>query len=227
MLRAANPPGLTATQSLFVKLREGYRISRYANPHISAVMSSPPTVTLLATLPPQCTNTYPCLAPSGNFNPQFYATGGTPFFRGSGLANSYGFPATSVSNAASGNIVSNLAAMAWRVKVLVDAIDPVFQLVNATVGARFIVITPGVGAQYVSLTPTIPTNGGTANYVQLTFGSRALREIWIEGIQSLSLIGMYVRSSETIQPVPPGLRMTFIADSIGQGTIGGGGYNAD
>lgn len=208
-------------------LRRGYEISRYNNPHVNAVMTSPPTVALTSTLPVPNVNSYPCLAPSGNFSSQMYATGGTPFFRGSGLGNSYGFPATSVSNAASGNIASNLAAMSWRVKVLVDAIDPVFQFVNATVGARFVVVTPGSGVQYVSLTPTIPTNGGTANYIQLTFGSRALREIWVEGIQALSLIGINVRSGETIQPKPVGLRMTFIGDSIVQGTIGGGGYNAD
>lgn len=222
------PTGLTGTSSsIWDKLRRGYEINRFANPHISPVMTSPPSVTLLGTIPPQNTNSYPCLAPSGNFSSQMYATGGTPFFRGSGLGNSYGFPATSVSNAGSGNITTNLAAMAWRVKVLVDAIDPVFQFVNATVGARFIAITPGVGAQYVSTTATIPTNGGTANFIQLVFGSRALREIWVEGIQALSLVGMAVRAGETIQPVPTGLRMTFIGDSITQGTIGGGGYNAD
>lgn len=216
-----------STSRLWDKLRRGYEINRFTNPHISAVMTSPPSVTLLATIPPQNTNSYPCLAPSGNFSSQMYATGGTPFFRGSGLGNSYGFPATSVSNAGSGNITTNLAAMAWRVKVLVDAIDPVFQFVNATVGARFIVITPGVGAQYVSTTATIPTNGGTANFIQLVFGSRALREIWVEGIQALSLVGMAVRAGETIQPVPTGLRMGGIGDSITQGTIGGGGYNGD
>lgn len=224
-------PGTTnpvlPTSAIWDKLRRGYEISRFNNPHVNAVMSSPPSVTLNATLPPQNTNTYPCLAPSGNFNSQMYATGGTPYWRGAGLANSFGFPATSVSNAGSGNIVSNLAAMAWRVKVLVDAIDPVFNFVNATVGARFIVVTPGVGTQYVSLTPTIPTNGGANNWIQLTFGSRASREIWVEGIQALSLIGIGVRGGETVQPVPTGLRMTFIGDSITQGTIGGGGYNAD
>lgn len=216
-----------AVQSVFAKLRSGYEVNRFNNPHVNAVMTSPPTVALLATIPPQNTLNYPCLAPSGNFSSQMYATGGTPFFRGSGLGNSYGFPATSVSNAASGNIVSNLAAMAWRVKVIVDAIDPVFQFVNATVGARFIVITPGVGAQYVSITPTIPTNSGVNNWIQLTFGARASREIWIEGIQALSLIAVAVRANETVNPVPTGLRGTFIGDSIVQGTIGGGGYNAD
>lgn len=223
----AVPPQTVTSIPVWIPLRRGYEISRYNNPHVNAVMSSPPSVALTSTLPVPNVNSYPCLAPSGNFNAQMYATGGTPYFRGSGLGNSYGFPSTSVSNAGSGNMVSNLAAMAWRVKMLIDAIDPVFQFVNATVGARFVVVTPGVGVQYVSLTPTIPSNGGTANFIQLTFGSRALREIWVEGIQALSLIGVAVRSGETIQPRPVGLRMTFIGDSIVQGTIGGGGYNAD
>jgi hypothetical protein len=216
-----------ATSRLWDKLRRGYEARRFNNPHVLGIMTSPPTVTLLATIPPQNTNNYPCLAPSGNFSAQMYATGGTPFFRGPGLANSFGFPSTSVSNAGSGNIVSNLAAMAWRVQLIVDAIDPVFQLVNSANGARFVVITPGVGAQYVSITPTVPSNGGANNWIQLTFGSRASREIWIEGIQALSLIAVGVRANETVIPVPTGLRMTFIGDSIVQGTIGGGGYNGD
>lgn len=222
-----SPISAVSASGLWDKLRRGYEISRFVNPHISATMSSGPTVALNATLPPQNTNTYPCLAPSGNFSTQMYATGGTPFFRGSGLGNSFGFPATSVSNSGSGNITTSLAAMAWRVKVLVDAIDPVFQFVNATVGARFIVVTPGAGPQYVSTTATIPTNSGVNNWIQLTFGSRALREIWIEGIQALSLVSVGVRAGETVAPVPSGLRMTFVGDSIAQGTIGGGGYNGD
>lgn len=216
-----------STSRLWDKLRRGYEISRFSNPHVLAVMTSPPTVALNATLPPQNTLNYPCLAPSGNFNPQMYATGGTPLFRGSGLGNAYGFAVISVSNAGSGNLTTTAAGQAWRVKLIIDAIDPVFQLVNNASGVRFVVITPGVGAQYVSLTPTIPSNAGANNWIQLTFGSRSSREIWIEGIQSVSLIAVGVRASETIIPVPAGLRMTFIGDSIVQGTIGGGGYNAD
>lgn len=201
------PTGLIGTSSsIWDKLRRGYEISRFNNPHVLGIMGTPPSVTQTSTLPLPNSNTVASLTPAGGFTPQFYATGGTPLNTGSGF---YGFGAITTSNPP-GNLGSNVSCLCFRVKLLIDAIDPVFAVGSSPNALRFI-----VNGQYVSLSGTVPTT--TPSYIQLTFASRAKREIWIEG-SSHTLLSVSVRRNESIQAVPAGLRATFPSDSIGVGT---------
>lgn len=196
----------SVTPTIWDKLRRGYEISRFNNPHVLGVMVTPPSVTQTSVLPLPNSNTVASLTPAGGFTSQFYATGGTPLNTGSGF---YGFGAITTSNPP-GNLGSNVNCLCFRVKLLIDAIDPVFAVGASPNALRFI-----VNGQYVSLSGTVPTT--TPSYIQLTFASRAKREIWIEG-SSHTLLSVSVRRNESIQAAPVGLRATFPSDSIGIGT---------
>lgn len=191
---------------IWQQLRQGYLASRYNNPHVNAVMSSPPTVTLLSAAPQPNVNTYSSQSLANTFTSAFTAAGGTPF---NISAAYYGFPAYSVS-ATPGNIATTISTEYFRIKVMVDAIDPVFVFLSSTNPVRFI-----VNGQYVSLAGTVPSN--SPSYIQLTFGSRALRQIWIEG-STQAMSGILVRRGETVQPDRTGPRMTVLGDSITNGT---------
>ena len=211
---------VTNPRQLWDKLRHGYEISRFNNPHVNTVMASAPTATLFSALPQDATKTYTYAT-----NPNaFYATGGSPQNTGSG--GSYVFAVASTTSG--GNCGSDTAHQenAWRVKMLIDAVAPVFRVLANTSAYRFI-----VNGQYVNTTGVVASNGGLSNYIKLDFtsvGGRATREVWIESAGgSMAFVSVSVRGGETVNAAPTGLRMTYLGDSICAGTIGGGGNQAD
>lgn len=217
-LRAAS----SSTLTIWDKLRRGYEINRFNNARTAGVMSSPPTVTLLSARPAPNIHSFPFATSSASY----YVTGGGPP-NNSGSGTTWVFPACSVGSGGNTGPSAKYNMNGFRLKVVVDALDPVFQVLSSASTFRFLVVTNGV-PQYVSLTGTTPSNGGTGNYIQLVFSSRAQREIWVESTGgSTPIVGIWVRGSETVQPAPTGLRMTFLGDSLTAGTIGGGGNQSD
>lgn len=198
--------GFTSPTRIWEAVRRGYEINRFNNPHVIPVMTTPPTVAQASAIQLLNPKTIASLAPGGGFTSQFYPTGGIPFNTGSGF---FGFAAFTTSNPP-GNLGSNVGCLCFRVKVVIDAIAPVFA-VGASVNAlRFL-----VNGQYVNTTGIVPAT--TPSFIQLTFASRAKREIWIEG-STHTLVSISVQQGESIQPAPFGLRGIFLGDSITVGT---------
>ena len=216
----STPSSAAVSNAIWDKLRRGYEISRFNNPHTVPAMGYPPTVTLSSTQPLNTPKNYTYTGtPSA-----FYWTGGNPEATGAGST----WCAAVCTVVTGGNCGTDTAhnSNGWRIKMIVDSIAPTFRVLNSANAFRFV-----VNGQYVNTVGTIPSNGGTSNFIQLDFtnvGGRQQREIWVESTGGgQSFVSAHVGQSETIQPVPTGLRGTVIGDSIAAGTIGGGGIQAD
>jgi lysophospholipase L1-like esterase len=204
----------TGKQLIWQQLRQAYLASRFNNPHVLGTLSSPPTETNLAALPVGYVKYLLQTANPGNNTGIAHATGGDPVNASGG----YKFQVASVLTG--GNVSSTTNANAWRVKFVVDSAAPVFNVIQSGNPYRFI-----VNGQYVETTGVTAGNGGYGNWIQLTFSSRAIRNIWVESYQGQAVNAVGVLPNEAVYPAPAGLRMTVLGDSITAGTLTGSDTN--
>lgn len=208
---------VNAVQSVFARLRSGYEINRNTNPHTLPVMSSPPTETLLAAMP---VGYQPYLLQSSAGTPTGIAgiTGGDP------VNFTAGYRVQVASRISGGNVSTTTDATVFRLKFIVDSLAPVFLMLNNPNPVRFLVRT-SLGMQYVETTGVTPSNAGYGNFIQLTFGSRAVREIWVESFGSAAMFSVGVLPNESVKPAEVGIRATILGDSLDAGTLTGSNTN--
>lgn len=100
----------------------------------------------------------------------------------------------------------------WRAFVMVNSRYFAARLVPTTAPYRFL-----VDDKYVSLAGTVlgTTTGSTSQYVLLDFGTRALRQVTIEGNATCGLSGAYVENTGKVFPIDTSddVRLAFLGDS--------------
>lgn len=197
-LAAGLPPaGPQITRSALMRaLYSSAAAARLSNPHLNAVMTSPPTMTANGTTKPAGQTTAYAVFST---NP-FTITGGTVSLAGATV----GRVVSSVIASTGGNVSNNGTEATYsRAAFMADANAVTIGVCQTSVPYRFI-----VNDQYVSLSGTTTTNAGptcaTVDYITLDFtsaGGRALRKIVVETQQNGGFQSATVGATETIQAV--------------------------
>ena len=212
-----------ASTSIKSRLLSAAKIARFNNPHINAVMASPPAVTTPGqSTPAGLTNVFYVHRASGPPKDNvFRHFGGTPF----NYVDFYEFP--NLTCLSSGNITTTTSAGIWRTEFIADAIIVGLQVLSSTAGYRFI-----VDGHYVSMTPTVASGGGS-EFIVLDFtsvGGRAARKITLEGSQDNAIYSINVGTTEGLYTTEGDvIKAVIIGDSVtaGQGaTFIGDSYAA-
>lgn len=217
---AGRGPVLAALGSPWRTIVEGHARSRNSTPHINrqtgvlgpVAMTSAPTLSMLATKPvPNTIGSNAPVAPG-----MHYFTGGRLKVH---ATNGYRFPVTTIGGAG-GNVGDGENAVVFRVKCIIDAVDPVFQILSSTVAYRVLVREDGQ-MRYADVVGAAAPNGGYSNFLQVTFADRRPREIWLESEQAAAFQAVHVRPTETVTAAPAGRRLTVFGDSLVAGTSSG------
>jgi lysophospholipase L1-like esterase len=192
------------------------------SPHVVPMMADPPTIITgagSASAPP---------APYDGLTQSYrYAAGtldGVMRFEGGGEAAYFTdyrrFPVATL-GASGGNMGGGQEATVWRGRVLADAAEVAFRVLGGVANAyRFI-----VDGAYISASPTSIVTGGR-QYIVLDFGSKAEREIIIEGALASAIDGVHVAPGDSLA-LPPALpvRALVLGDSVTAGI--GAGFAGD
>jgi lysophospholipase L1-like esterase len=177
------------------------------NPHNTAAMASPPTITVSSGGTP----------PTGVTTAYLYISGSTIQRYAGGADKTYTsvyrrFPSATIASTG-GNVDDGKQATAWRVTTVTNAAKVAFRVLGgASRGYRFI-----VNGEYASTTATsVPTGGG--NYVLLDFGSSVSRTVSIEGKLDHGFQGIYTAPGDAIAAPSAFKRVLVIGDSFCEAT---------
>lgn len=191
-LRDAIVPRLPVSQALTAVLESAAR-SFHNNPR-SLPLADPVTIAAAASL-------------QSGFTRSFAITGSHPFAIAGGLpVNASGattFPCVTLTG-------SSRTGVAWRVETVLDGDEIVFALDGgATTSYRLL-----VNGRYTSLGQPFALAGQTTAYYRVSFGSRALRSVAIEGSLNARFVSANTKSDQTL--LPPSrraLRVVVVGDS--------------
>jgi len=185
-----------------------------ADPHAVPAMADPPMITTGAGSTDAPPAPYAGLTQSHRF-----ASGtlnAAMRFEGGGEAAYFTdyrrFPAATRA-ASGGNVGNGLEAIVWRGRVLADAQAVAFRVLGGAANRyRFI-----VDGAYVSAEPVSMETGGR-QYVVLDFGSKAQREIVVEGALVAAIDGIHVAPGDgLVLPPAPAFRALVLGDSVTAG----------
>jgi lysophospholipase L1-like esterase len=180
------------------------------NPHNQTAMPSPPTITVTDTTRPAGL-TLEYKVSDGTVDPVATFTGGWPVYYGSG--NAYRrFPVVTAWKSAAGNVGSGRDSVAWRAGFLVNAQKVSINITDSSLKFRFI-----VGDRYTDLAGHSAANTFGDCHFQLDFGSKAEREIWVEGALDTGFKLIGVAPGDTVKKLGRvKKRGLFLGDSFTQ-----------
>jgi lysophospholipase L1-like esterase len=141
--------------------------------------------------------------------------GGTPTYAGGGCYRIYSAVIWTTGGNAGGNDGKQISS--WRASVMADCRYIAFKVGATTSGYRFL-----VDGKYVSTAGFVlgTTSGSTAQYILLDFGSRAIRNITLEGQGTCGIGGAYVEATGKLWPAASNdwVYATMLGDSYVYGS---------